>query len=80
MGATTGKELCQRLKDSADMGQNIDENGDLRIRILDFLIDKDLNDDKFEKTLRARIADPDPVKQESKVICAEIIREWENRS
>jgi hypothetical protein len=80
MGETTPKELCQRLKSEAMAKQNIDVNSDLRLRILDYLVARDLADRKFEQILRARIADPDPAKQESKLICADILQEWENRS
>jgi len=80
MGETTAKELCQRLKAEAMAKQDIDVNSDLRLRILDYLIARDLADKKFEQILRARITDPDPAKQESKLICADILKEWENRS
>ena len=80
MGETTPKEVCQRLKSEAMTKQDIDANSDLRLRTLGYLIAHDLTDEKFERILRARIADPDPAKQQSKLICADILKEWENRS
>jgi hypothetical protein len=52
---------------------------DLRIRILDYFIIHDFSDDIFEDVLKGRLDDPDPAKESSKVICAEILEAWRNR-
>jgi hypothetical protein len=49
----------------------------LRLRILDFFITRSVSDDIFEEVLKARLNDPDPAKEQSKVICAEILQAWQ---
>jgi hypothetical protein len=51
----------------------------LRLRILDYFITRNISDDMFEELLKARLNDPDPAKEQSKVICAEILETWQNR-
>ena len=73
------RELCQRLKSEAIAKQDTSAENDLRLRILDYFIASDLPDDVFEKVLKARLNDPDPAKEQSKVICAEILEAWRSR-
>ncbi|GAH64261.1 unnamed protein product, partial [marine sediment metagenome] len=40
---------------------------------------RDLADDMFEKVLEARLNDPDPTKEQSKVICAQILEAWRTK-
>lgn len=67
------RELCQRLKSEAIERQDADEYNDLRLRILDYFIAHDIPDDVFEEVLKDRVNDPDPAKEESKIICAQIL-------
>ena len=79
MSRISAKELCQRIKSEATWRQNDREVNDLRIRILDYFITLGPPDDRFEGLLRARLNDPDPAKEASKVICAEILEAWQAR-
>jgi len=74
----TPREYCQRLRAEITNGESI-ENDNLQIRILDFFIGERLMPDRFEHLLRARISDPDPGKEESRAICAEILEGWETQ-
>jgi hypothetical protein len=76
IGAT---ELCQKLKSEAVTRQDASEVNNLRLRILDYFINRNVSDDMFEEVLKARRNDPDPAKEQSKVICAEILEAWQNR-
>jgi hypothetical protein len=49
----------------------------LRLRILDYFITRNVPDDMFEGILEARLSDPDQAKEASKVICAEILQAWQ---
>jgi hypothetical protein len=42
--------------------EETDENR-LRVKILDFFIDRNISDDVFEEVLTIRINDPDPTKE-----------------
>jgi hypothetical protein len=46
------------------------------LRILDYIITHNPPDDIFEAALEARLNDPDPNKEQSKVICTEILEAW----
>ncbi len=72
-------ELCQRLKDESEASPNNDAVNNLRIRILDYLINCQVPDDKFEEVLEGRISDPDPAKEHSKIICSEILEAWRSQ-
>jgi len=77
MGKVSAVELCQRLKDESEASQDNSAVNNLRIRILDYFITHPVPDDKFEEVLEGRISDPDPAKEQSKVICAEILEAWQ---
>lgn len=77
MGKISVSELCQRLKSEATARQDASAVNDLRLRILDYFITHDISDDIFEDVLKARLSDPDPTKDQSKVICAEILEAWQ---
>ena len=79
MGRISATELCQRLKSEAMARQDASPVNDLRLRVLDFFITRDVPDDIFEEALVARLNDPDPGKEQSKVICAEILKAWQTR-
>lgn len=72
-------ELCQKLKSEAVARQDASAVNSLRLRILDYFITRDIPDDMFEGVLESRLNDPDPAKEQSKVICAEILEAWRNR-
>jgi hypothetical protein len=72
-------ELCQKLKDESEANQVNSDVNKLRIRILDYLINCRIPDDKFEEILEGRINDPDPAKEHSKVICGEILAAWRSQ-
>ena len=71
-------ELCNSLKEQSLALEENDENR-LRLKILDFFIDRNVSDDIFEEVLTIRINDPDPTKQQSKDICKEILEAWKSR-
>jgi hypothetical protein len=71
-------ELCNTLKNRSLELEDSDENR-LRLKILDFFIDRNVADDVFEEVLTIRINDPDPDKQQSKNICKEILEAWKSR-
>lgn len=73
-------ELCQKLKSEAMARQDTSAVNNLRLRILDYLITHCVPDDKFEEVLKGRLDDPDPAKEQSKVICGEILEAWQTRS
>lgn len=76
MGNVSAVELCQKLKEESEASQDNDAVNKLRIRILDYLINSRVPDEKFEEVLQGRINDPDPRKEYSKVICGEILHAW----
>ena len=76
MGRTSAIELCQKLKSEAVARQDDSAVNNLRLRILDFFITQNVPDDMLEDILKARLNDPDPAKEQSKVICAEILKAW----
>jgi hypothetical protein len=71
-------ELCRKLKASAETSGDTGPVNKLRLRILDYFIDRGVADDIFEEVLKARINDPDPTKEESKLICAQILEAWQS--
>jgi hypothetical protein len=73
-------ELCRKLKDDSEASQDNNAVNNLRIRILDYLINCQVPDDRFEEILEGRISDPNPAKEHSKVICREILEAWRNQS
>lgn len=79
MGRISATELCQRLKSEAIARQDASADNDLRLRILDYFIALNPSDDVFEGALKARLNDPDPAKEQSKVICAQILEAWRTR-
>ena len=79
MGRISVTELCQELKSEAIARQDASAVNNLRLRILDYFIALDPPDDWFEGLLKARLNDPDPAKEQSKVICAEILEAWQRR-
>lgn len=79
MGRISAVELCQKLKSEAIARQDNSEVNDLRIRILDYFITHSPRNDRFEGLLMARLNDPDPAKEASKVICTEILEAWQAR-
>ena len=79
MGRTSAIELCQKLKSEATARQDASAVNNLRLRILDYFLTHNVPDDMFEGILKARLNDPDPAKEQSKVICAEILEAWQSR-
>ena len=79
MNIISAAELCQRLKSEAIAKQDASAVNNLRLRILDYFIARNVPDDVFEGVLRGRLNDHDPAKEQSKVICAEILKAWQNR-
>jgi hypothetical protein len=79
VGKISAIELCQKLKSEATARQDASAVNNLRLRILDYLITRNVPDDMFEGILKARLNDPDPTKEQSKVICAEILEAWRTR-
>lgn len=77
MGRISATELCQKLKSEAIAKQDTSAVNNLRLRILDYFITRNVPDDMFEGVLKARLNDPDPTKEQSKVICAEILEAWQ---
>ena len=75
------KELCQRLKSETTARQDTSADNKLRLRILDYFIARDFPDDMFEEVLKAkaRLNEPDPTKEQSKVICAQILEAWRTK-
>jgi len=70
--------LCNTLRNKSMELEDTNENR-LRLKILDFFIDRNISDDVFEEVLTIRINDPDPAKQQSKNICKEILEAWKSR-
>jgi hypothetical protein len=69
-------ELCQKLKSEAIARQDVSAVNNLRLGILDYFITRNVPDDMFEGILKARLNDPNPAKEQSKVICTEILQAW----
>jgi len=70
-------ELCRRLKRETGETRDSTVDRELRLRILDYFISHDPSDGVFEEALEARLGDPDPAKERSKVICAQILEAWQ---
>jgi hypothetical protein len=68
------------LKDESEANQDNSAVNNLRIRIVDYLINSGIPDDRFEEVLEGRISDPDPAKEQSKVICGEILEAWRTQT
>ncbi len=79
MSSISATELCQKLKSEATARQDASAVNNLRLRILDYFITRNVPDDMFEGILKAHLNDPDPTKEQSKVICAEILQAWQTR-
>ena len=79
MGRIGATELCQKLKSEAVARQDASAASSLRLRILDHFITRNVPDDMFEGVIKARLNDTDPAKEQSKVICAEILERWQNQ-
>jgi hypothetical protein len=79
VGKMSAVELCEKLRDEVAARQDDSAVNNLRLRILDYLITCRVPDDRFEEVLEGRINDPDPAKEYSKVICAEILEAWRNQ-
>ena len=77
MGRTSAIELCQKLKSEATASQDVSTVNNLRLRILEYFITRNVPDDMFEGILKARLNDPDQAKEASKVICGEILEAWQ---
>ena len=77
MGRISAMELCQRLKSEAIARQDASADNNLRLRILDYFIARNIPDDMFEVVLKGRLNDPDPAKERSKVICTQILEAWQ---
>ena len=73
------RELCQRLKSEAIARQDTSADNKLRLRILDYFLARSFPDDMFEKVLEARLNDPDPTKEQSRAICAQILEAWRTK-
>lgn len=80
MSKVNAIELCQKLKGASEASQDNGAVNSLRIRILDYLINCRVPDERFEEVLEGRINDPDPRKEHSKIICGEILEAWRNHS
>jgi hypothetical protein len=76
VGRISATELCQKLKSEATARQDTSAVNNLRLRILEYFITRNFPDDMFEGILKARLNDPDPAKEQSKVICVEILEAW----
>jgi hypothetical protein len=79
VGKMNAVELCQKLKQESEASQDNSTLNNLRIRILDYLINARVPDNRFEQILEGRLNDPDPAKDQSKVICGEILDAWRNQ-
>jgi hypothetical protein len=73
------KELCRSLRSEAIVRQDKSVDNELRLRILDYFITRDPSDDVFEEALKTRINDPEPAKEQSRIICAQILEAWQTR-
>jgi len=69
-----------RIKSEATVSQIESVDNNLKLRILDYFISRDPSNDVFEQALKARLSDPDPAKEQSKIICAQILDAWQNRN
>jgi hypothetical protein len=76
---TSATELCQKLKSEATARQDASAESNLRLLILDYLINSNIPDDIFQEVLQARLNDPDHAKEQSKIICNEILEAWRNQ-
>ena len=79
MGRISASELCRKLKSEAIARQDTSAANNLRLRILDYFITRNVPDDTFGEVLKGRLNDPDPAKEQSKVICADILEAWQTR-
>ena len=80
MSANNVTKLCEVLKTEAKASGDASRFNQLKLRILDYFIEREVGDDIFEDVLKARINDPDPAKEESKIICSQILEAWQSRN
>jgi hypothetical protein len=73
---TNAMELCRKLKNEATVSKETGVVNELKLRILDYFINRNVPDDVFEEALKTRLRDPDPAKEQSKIICAQILKAW----
>ncbi len=80
------KEYCEAMRDLVIRSQRhpatavSDQAYQMKLRILDFFMARDPDEETFERSLQERIADPDPQKELSRGICCQILNSWRSGS
>jgi len=76
------REFCEAMRDLVVRMQHhpatavSDQAYEMKLKVLDFLISKDPDEDGFGRLLRERIADRDPGKELSRGICCQVLNSW----
>ncbi len=76
------REFCEAMRDLVVRSQLHpatavgDEAYRMKLRTLDFFIERDPSPEAFERMLRERVADSDPQKVLSRGICGQILNTW----
>ncbi len=86
MMAKTPRDFAIAMRDLVERSQRnpatavSDQAYEMKVRILDHLIEHSPAPDAFEQALLERIADPDPRKELSKGVCCQILNSWRSGS
>lgn len=80
------KEFCQAMRELVDRSQISpatavsDQAFQMKLRVLDYFVKLNPDEDTFEAKLRERIADPDPQKELSRGVCCQVLNSWRSGS
>ncbi len=79
-------QFCEAMRDLVMRSQShpatagSDQAFQMKLRILDYFVARDPDQESFERSLRERIADSDPQKELSRGICCQILNSWRSGS
>jgi hypothetical protein len=82
MMARSPREFCEAMRDLVVRMQHhpatavSDQAYEMKLKVLDFLIARDPDEDGFGRLLRDRIADRVPEKELSRGICCQVLNSW----
>ncbi|HEX2987744.1 MAG TPA: hypothetical protein VHS06_06185 [Chloroflexota bacterium] len=82
MMARSPREFCEAMRDLVVRMQHhpatavSDQAYEMKLRVLEYLIAKNPNEEGFERLLMERIDDRDPAKELSRGICCQVLNSW----
>lgn len=82
MAAVRPKEFCEAMRDLVVRSQRqpasavSDQAFEMKLKVLDYFIARDLDAEGFERSLLDRVADTDPAKELSRGVCCQVLNSW----